>query len=99
MLALKAGSAPSNPEDEVAETPRQNVRFDAANLAGSATSIGVRIRRIRSDPCTNGPRFIFLRTPRRIHRQPHRLPGVRLVIGVRCWASRPLRADLGWLGG
>jgi hypothetical protein len=62
MLALKAGSALSNPEGEVAETARQNARFDAANLAGSATSIGVRIRRIRSDPCTNGPGFIFLRT-------------------------------------
>jgi hypothetical protein len=45
MLALKAGSALSNPEDEIADTARQNVRFDAAHLTGSATSIGVRIRK------------------------------------------------------
>jgi hypothetical protein len=42
MLALKAGSALSNPEDEVADTARQNVRFGAAHLTGSATSIGAR---------------------------------------------------------
>jgi hypothetical protein len=40
MLALKAGSALSNPEDEVADTARQNVRFGTAHLTGSATSIG-----------------------------------------------------------
>jgi len=40
MLALKAGSALSNPEDEVADTARQNVRFGAAHLTGSETSIG-----------------------------------------------------------
>jgi len=42
MPALKAGSALSNPEDEVADTARQNVRFGAAHLTGSATSIGAR---------------------------------------------------------
>src|SRR4029077_3978222 len=42
MLALKAGSALSNPEDEIADTARQNVRFGAAYLTGSATSIGAR---------------------------------------------------------
>ena len=42
MLALKAGSALSNPEGEVADTARQNVRFGAAHLTGSATSIGAR---------------------------------------------------------
>jgi hypothetical protein len=40
MLALKAGSALSNPEDEVVDTARQNVRFGTAHLTGSATSIG-----------------------------------------------------------
>src|SRR5690348_15173137 len=42
MPTLKAGSALSNPEDEVADTARQNVRFGAAHLTGSATSIGAR---------------------------------------------------------
>jgi len=42
MLALKAGSALSNPEDEVADTARQNVRSGTAHLTGSATSIGAR---------------------------------------------------------
>src|ERR1700746_1371923 len=42
MPALKVGSALSNPEDEVADTARQNVRFGAAHLTGSATSIGAR---------------------------------------------------------
>jgi hypothetical protein len=42
MLALKAGSALSSPEDKVADTARQNVRFGAAHLTGSATSIGAR---------------------------------------------------------
>jgi hypothetical protein len=42
MLALKAGSALSNPEDEIADTARQNVRFGTAHLTGSATSIGAR---------------------------------------------------------
>jgi hypothetical protein len=42
MLALKAGSALSNPADEVADTARQNVRFGAAHLTSSATSIGAR---------------------------------------------------------
>jgi len=32
MLALKAGSALSNPEDEIADTARQNVRFGAAHF-------------------------------------------------------------------
>jgi len=42
VVSAFVGSALSNPEDEVANTARQNVRFGAAHLTGSATSIGAR---------------------------------------------------------